>query len=307
MPDDLPWLNLEGKNMKFDTTSIIQVARYSYKKQIHVENHCHNFHHLIYITEGEGFLKIDGKHFHPLKNDFYVIQPGIYHEILSDDIHPLNTLEVKFLSKDSELMDCLGKLPLQFNNDNIGIQAMLEQVVEEALNKKVFHKEIITLHFLELLLCIIRENMSHQMGNVVNNIDPIISEDNYSNELVNKILKYIHRHYTEQLTLTELASEFNINSAYLCRIFSKKYNVSPMQYVNNLKMQKVKKLLASTERSITEISELVGFSSIHYLSRYFASKEKMTPQEYRKSAKNAVHILIEEKYEIVDFKIDLSG
>lgn len=292
--------------MFFDTTSIITVSRYIYKAQDHVRNHCHNFYHLLYIAGGEGILHIQGKEYQTQEHDLYIIAPGVYHEIISNRSLPLFTYEVKFISNDAELIESLAALPLPFHNDNINWKSMLNHLVEEALGKSKYHKQIITLHFLEMLLLLIRTNDAALAREETWQQEFIINEEEYSHELVNEILKYIHRHYTQQITLSELAASFNINLTYICRIFTKKYDISPIQYVNQLKLQKVKELLTSTDRTVTEISEMVGFNSIHYLSRYFTAKEKVTPHEYRKRARNAIHIGVEEKYQIINSMVDLN-
>ena len=59
------------------------------------------------------------------------------------------------------------------------------------------------------------------------------------------------------------------------------WGIPPMKYVNGIRIERAKELLAKTDKSITVIAEETGFSSIHYFSRYFKEKEHMTPQAYR--------------------------
>jgi AraC-like DNA-binding protein len=57
--------------------------------------------------------------------------------------------------------------------------------------------------------------------------------------------------------------------------------MTPILYLNWIRIEKAKDLLENTDTSISEISELIGFQSIHYFSRYFKKKENCTPTEYR--------------------------
>ena len=63
------------------------------------------------------------------------------------------------------------------------------------------------------------------------------------------------------------------------------WGIPPMQYINHLRIERSKVLLAMTDKSATEIALDVGFQSIHYFSRYFKDKEGMTPNEYREKRK----------------------
>ena len=55
-----------------------------------------------------------------------------------------------------------------------------------------------------------------------------------------------------------------------------------MQYVSWLRIERAKVLLLTTDMSITDIANEVGFGSIHYFSRFFKEKENITPNEFRK-------------------------
>lgn len=292
--------------MNTTTTSIISVARYRYKEEVHIKNHRHNFYHLLYVTNGHGVLRIDEDEFNPVEADLYMVRPGAQHEILSDNRFPLSTLEVKFITNHPLLNAGLEFLPLPFRNDAIHIQSTLNRLVDEAINKNRYYKEIITFHFQEFLFQMLRQNESKPMKEEPWEKDVRLREEYGSRDLANEILKHIHKHYMEHITLKSLAANFNISLTYICRVFTNKYQISPIQYANSLKLEKVKELLSGTDLSITEISDLVGFNSIHYLSRYFTAKEKITPQEFRRRSINAIHVGVEEKFKIVNYMVDLS-
>jgi AraC-like DNA-binding protein len=76
-----------------------------------------------------------------------------------------------------------------------------------------------------------------------------------------------------------------------------------MQYLNNWRLKEAKELLVNTDMTITEIAAKVGFQSVHYLSRRFAVKEKMSPLQYRQKMKEIVELKIEEKFDIVDHNV----
>jgi len=83
------------------------------------------------------------------------------------------------------------------------------------------------------------------------------------------------------ISLDELASIAHFEKSYLTVRFKQMWGISPMKYVNLLRIERAKLLLATTDMSITDIACCVGFGSIHYFSRYFKEKEGITPNEYR--------------------------
>jgi len=65
-----------------------------------------------------------------------------------------------------------------------------------------------------------------------------------------------------------------------------------MQYINNFRISKAKELMMYSDFNITQISELVGFQSVHYFSRYFKNKERITPSEFRKGVKDNIYVYL---------------
>ena len=102
------------------------------------------------------------------------------------------------------------------------------------------------------------------------------------NNKVDKIIKYICKHYTEDLTLTSIAEQFYISPFYLSKIFKRSTNLSIVEYINSLRIRQAKELLETTSTKIAEIAEIVGFSSSSHFSRTFKLVTGLSPQQYKK-------------------------
>ena len=98
-------------------------------------------------------------------------------------------------------------------------------------------------------------------------------------ETAKHIIKY---NYNTDLTLTKLAGILNLNATYLSRLFKEKTGLSPKQYILQIRIERAKEFLATTEYSIKEISNSVGFPDPLYFSRLFKKYEQCSPLEYRK-------------------------
>ncbi|MNN24936.1 HTH-type transcriptional regulator YesS [compost metagenome] len=79
-----------------------------------------------------------------------------------------------------------------------------------------------------------------------------------------------------------MAEEAHINKYYLSHLFKKTYGVSPVKYLNQVRMDTAKFLLESTNYSVLEISEIIGFKSQSYFSQTFKREIGVAPLDYRK-------------------------
>jgi YesN/AraC family two-component response regulator len=94
---------------------------------------------------------------------------------------------------------------------------------------------------------------------------------------------YIDLHFKEPLTLQQLSEEAHINKFYLSHIFKQEYGISPSNYMIFRRIDESKYLLAETDLSMTQIAQLMGFSSLSYFSQVFRNTQGVSPKEYRQS------------------------
>lgn len=104
-------------------------------------------------------------------------------------------------------------------------------------------------------------------------------------EQITSMIQYFHRHYQEKFSLTALAGNFHISRGECCRFFKKMLGMSPMEYLQEYRLQKAIELLEDTNWNITEIAELTGFSTVSYFITFFKNKTGDTPLRYRQKQK----------------------
>ncbi len=97
-----------------------------------------------------------------------------------------------------------------------------------------------------------------------------------------KVAQYITRNLNRDLSLPELAKEFHISVSQLRRKFFAETEVSLGKHIQARRLYQAAALLCKTEHSISEISELCGYTSIQAFSRAFHNRFHQTPQSYRK-------------------------
>ena len=110
-----------------------------------------------------------------------------------------------------------------------------------------------------------------------------------SNALLNRectqIKNYLDANYSENITLDMLASLSHMNKYYMVHAFTKYIGISPITYLLQKRIQEGKSLLGSTTYSISQISDMLGFSSQSYFSQAFKKATGKTPIQYRNERK----------------------
>lgn len=106
-------------------------------------------------------------------------------------------------------------------------------------------------------------------------------------ERLQNILFYIQNHYTERITLENIADSVNICRSECCRFFKNQLGETLFQYLMRYRIQQSLPLLSESTLSITEISEQCGFSSPAYYSKIFTRFMEVSPAVYRKNSRGS--------------------
>lgn len=100
-------------------------------------------------------------------------------------------------------------------------------------------------------------------------------------------LNYIEDHYNQQFSIDTLADLCHWTPTHFRRVFNQIMHTSPLDYITNIRIMKACTLLRTTEDSILNISETVGFRSISSLNRYFERIMGTSPRIYRNKMQSA--------------------
>ncbi|MGN1122589.1 MAG: helix-turn-helix domain-containing protein [Eubacteriales bacterium] len=109
-----------------------------------------------------------------------------------------------------------------------------------------------------------------------------IAQTKVHNYLYLKALKRIYENEGATLTCKELAKQMNYSESYLRYIFKKEGHVSVQAKINQIRLEKAKRMLSISDESVTRIAFLVGFSDSNYFSSYFKKQTGLSPLAYRK-------------------------
>ncbi|MEF9967857.1 MAG: AraC family transcriptional regulator, partial [Longicatena sp.] len=161
------------------------------------------------------------------------------------------------------------------------IHAALNNFIKISTNDMLFDDE--------LMLCYLKELIIKTLQYDFLSSSPIAStpmQQRFENELLNEVLLYISETIYEQLTIEEICMKFSISRSSLQTLFKNNLSVAPKQYISDLKLRKSKLLIKESIYTISEISSMLGFTSIHYFSRKFKQQFGITPTDYAKTIYN---------------------
>ena len=97
-----------------------------------------------------------------------------------------------------------------------------------------------------------------------------------------KAVRYIHKHIAEEIELEKLAELSCLSKDHFIRLFKKGMGTTPLQYVNQKKIEKAQLLLLTEELAVKEIAFQLAFEDYSYFNRLFKKITGVTPQEYRR-------------------------
>ena len=125
--------------------------------------------------------------------------------------------------------------------------------------------------------------------NLVNFFESVIDEQDenplsqVSVHTMESVKEYIDYHYTEKLSIMEIADKFNFSYSYLCTSFKRYFGESPNDYIIKKRIYKAKLLFDSDPvLSIKETAAMAGYDNPYYFSRIFKNVTGISPSQYKK-------------------------
>ncbi len=100
---------------------------------------------------------------------------------------------------------------------------------------------------------------------------------------VRQALAFVREHFTEPITLSQVAREARLSKFHFCRLFQRRVGMSFREYLCGLRLERAQVLLADRDLTVTEVAYAIGFNDLSHFDKVFNRIVGMSPTEYRRS------------------------
>ena len=259
------------------TAKLLNAASAKYGGDWHSGPHTHNHAELFYIVGGKGQFLIEDQLYPVNTNHLVIINPNVTHTEVSLNAQPLEYIVLGIDGVELSISEnSNGQFCILDHFESMDITSCLRNILREMELKQPGYEDICQA-FMEILII----RLMRSTGLSV----PTEPQNSVGNHQCAAVRRYIDNHFKESLTLDQLAEEAHMNKFYLSHAFKQEYGISPINYMISRRLEESKYLLAETDLSMSQIAQLLGFSSLSYFSQVFHRTQGIAPMEYRQQNK----------------------
>jgi AraC-like DNA-binding protein len=236
--------------------------------------HTHDFYHYIYAIESDGaYIKIGTKEYQMHSGCIYMIKPRVLHEISADESYRIKLFELKFSLSAQSVEDTALSLPNAIHDADGAILKIFNEITDEF--GSAFRDGMIYIKLLELIVKLARcDSEPHDDK-------PKIMPYEDKRERFMPVLDYITENFASEITVGDLASIMHMEKNYFIKQFKRHFNITPISYIQSVRISRSLNLIEYTELPMAEIAERVGFSGAASFTKAFRATYSKTPSEYR--------------------------
>ncbi len=237
--------------------------------------HTHESYELYYFVGGNGIYRVEGTPYPLEEGDILIMRPAEAHYIDITDNKPYTRLSVNFKANLFSYIDPDGKLLAPFNGRKIGTfnRYRAENFKSDAYS--VFIKNIMT-------------DSPDRRVQTITNLLPLlneiylafgsVTETEINKSLDSRIISYINRHISEDITLDAICEKFYISKTHLCRIFKKATASTVGEYITVKRLVNARQLILSGTPP-TKAYLQCGFRDYSVFYRAYKKKYGISPSK----------------------------
>lgn len=278
-------------------TDIVTIHYFEYMSDFYFPGEAHDFWELLCVDKGE-IEVVAGTQVHSLKKGQIIFhKPNEFHGLRANGRTAPNLVVISFCCQ-SEAMRFFENKILDISEEERNLLARIiaeahrciASPIEDPYLEKMERKEnpsfgseqFIKTYLEQMLLLLIRRATLKQSST-----PPPIKSIKQKNDalLYNRVATYLEEHIREQVSIEKICRDNLIGRSQLQKLFREQHQCGVIDYFSRLKIQLAKQLIRENHHNFTQISDFLGYTSIHYFSRQFKKITGMTPSEYASSIK----------------------
>lgn len=284
--------NLQPTINEFEILGFNSIYYFEFGKNFTHAPEKHNFWEMVYVDSGKILAITDGNSCTLNQGDIIFHEPNEIHAHISDTKSPNNMLVISFTCN-SESMGFFSKKTFSAGKTTRTLLSLFISEAKNALgeipgeytnksdlnfsNAKFGSIQLLSCYFTELLINIVRNNSGFDNKILSTEESRAIAQSS----ICELILEFMQENLYSNLALSDICTHFMVGKSQLSHIFKSNSGKSIMEYYGELKISEAKRLLRTGKYTISQISDMLGYSCIHSFSRAFKKAVSISPTAYK--------------------------
>lgn len=252
--------------------------------------HWHEPVEVIYVFSGSINISVEGQVFEAVQGDIIVVNSELIHgfydaapetqlDIYQFGLEFFDSLLVDLVDKESQMM-VFNKM-IRFNSSSNwtiyqSLLKLLLDIKNEYQEKKKGYRLAIKILLFHVAMIFVRDIPAPPV------VPQKIIKRNHNRHILERVLSYIYEHFNDpDFSLDDAADVAALSKFYFTRFFKRQTGQTFHDYLSYVRINKAKEYLIETDRTITDISQLCGFSSPNTFNRLFKMYNHITPSDFR--------------------------
>lgn len=238
-------------------------------------SHWHEHIELHYIVEGEADFRLNQSCYHVEPGDFVIINSNELHTaVCTREPYYARVIIFDQVDLSPELARCNYLFRSCVKGDAV-VADLTERIIREHQEEQCAYKQICKALVMELLVHMCRNYVEQSLSER----DSIRRKKDL--ERLNVVLSHIQNHYAQPITNAQLAQMVCLSEDRFGHLFREGVGKPPLRYINDIRLKSAMNLLKTSEHTVTQVAEAVGFRDYNHFGRLFRKRYGCTPYEVK--------------------------
>ena len=253
------------------------------------EYHSHDIVEMAFVMSGTGRYRADGEVFPIREGDLLIFNPGVKHQALycpDAEVHATEFFvgfsDVQFQGIPANTMPLPdGAILLHTTGE---LRRKLYRIITSMQEEKAVYRQgryfMMKAYLMQMILLVIREQcepVEPSKGRAFESVS--------KKYVVEQIISYFEEHYSEKISLDQIAENMYLSPFYISKIFKSETGATPIRHLIDIRLENAMELLENGwQGSIQEVAAKVGYDDAYHFSKLFKKRYGISPSQARKKA-----------------------
>lgn len=282
-------------------TELVTIHYFEYMSDFSFPGESHDFWEFVCVDKGDVNIRMGDSNIILKKGQVAFHQPNEFHSVDATGKSAPNLVVISFHCT-SPTMSFFKERILKIDESERNILAdiiaeaktVFKDRLDDPYQTEMFRsasatpeaEQLIKLHLEYFLIHLMRRYTHHYAIHTDHTLSSLkVTKIKSDTEILNRIIHYMEMHLHSRITIEQICKDNMVGRSQLQKLFQQKTGLGIIEYFSNMKIEAAKEMIRTGHMNFTQISEQLGYTSIHYFSRQFKKITDMTPSEYASSIK----------------------